>query len=71
MTNVTEALGIRSGTFMGSSFEEKDASWLKMKNIKSSEKATQRRKTLRAMRKGFQDKEREEEGGEAYASGAF
>ena len=67
LTNVTEALGIRSGTFMESSFEDKDALQLKMKNIKSSEKGKQRRKKLRAIRKGFQDKEREEEGGEAYA----
>ena len=45
LTYVTEALGIRSGTFMESSFEDKDASQLKMKNIKSSDKGKQRRKS--------------------------
>ena len=57
LTNVTEAQGIRSGTFIESSFEQKDASQLKMKNIKSSEKSKQRRKKLRAMSKQREEDE--------------
>lgn len=38
---------------------------------KSAPITMKRRKTLRAFRKGYVDKEREEEGGDAYICGGF
>ena len=38
---------------------------------KSSGSVKKRRKKLRAIRKGFCDKEKEEEGGESYVSGGY
>ena len=43
---------------------------IKKQTLMSSQKAKNRRKKLRSVRKGYTDQEKEEEGGESYSSGA-
>ena len=38
---------------------------------KSTEKVNKRRKRLRAIKKGYEDKEKEEEGADSYAPGSY
>ena len=51
--------------------KKKDKSKISIMAHKSSDSVKKRRKKLRAIRKGFCDKEKEEEGDESYVSGGY
>ncbi|MCP4481300.1 MAG: hypothetical protein GY817_00525 [bacterium] len=71
MKDVLIELGLQvSQNFLDNSIR-KDKQIVLQSLIKSLEKGKKRRKSLRAVRKGFIDREREEEGGESYSKGAF
>ena len=63
-------LGIEHGFFTADACRKADICRVKQANRKSTKKVKQRRKTLRAVRKGFNDKNKQEEG-ETYGSAAF
>ncbi len=68
---VAKQLGLKCGYFMiNGAFAADKARVLKNKE-QSGEKSKKRRKRLRAIKKGFQDKEIELEGKEPFASGSF
>ena len=67
---VLTKLGIEHGFFTADTCRKADICRVKQANRKSTNKAKQRRKTLQAVRKGFNDKNEQEEG-ETYGSGAF
>ena len=50
---------------------EKDQQRIKNMNNKFQETVKMKRKTLRAVRKGYIDKEKDSEGGELYLTGSF
>ena len=50
---------------------EKDQQRIKNMNNKFQETVKMKRKTLRAVRKGYIDKEKDSEGGESYLTGNF
>ena len=64
-------LGLTSGKFTEAFCVRVDELRIKEMMRKSSEKAKNRRKKLRSIRKGFIDREKEDEGTESYQSGAF
>ena len=68
---VFEELNIDCGSYFHDIAVSKDTKRQKGCKRKSTGEGKQRRKKLRAIRKGFQDKERELEGDETYKSGAF
>ena len=71
MKDVLIELGLQvSQNFLDNSIR-KDKQIVLQSLIKSLEKGKKRRKRLRAVRKGFIDREREEEGGELFSEGAF
>ena len=71
MKDVLIELGLQvSQNFLDNSIR-KDKQIVLQSLIKSLEKGKKRRKSLRAVRKGFIDREREEEGGELFSEGAF
>ena len=65
-----ERFGIDCGYFTTEGSKKSDSSRIKLCNRKSTDKEKLRRKKLRAIRKGFNDKHHAEEG-ETYSSGAF
>ena len=67
---VLRKLGIEHGFFTADACRKANICRVKQANRKSPSKVKQRRKTLRAVRKGFNDKNEQEEGG-TYGSGAF
>ena len=67
---VLTKLGIEHGFFTADACQKGDICRVKQAKRKSINKVKQRRKTLRAVRKGFNDKN-EQEGGVTYGSGAF
>ena len=67
---VLTKLGTEHGFFTPNACRKADICRVKLANRKSTNKVKQRRKTLRAVRKGFNDKNEQEEG-ETYGSGAF
>ena len=67
---VLTKLGIEHGFFTADACQKADICRVKQANRKSTNKVKQRRKTLQAVRKGFNDKKKQEEG-ETYGSGAF
>ena len=67
---VLTKLWIEHGFFTADACRKADICRVKQVNRKSTNKIKQRRKTLRAVRKGFNDKNEQEEG-ETYGSGAF
>ena len=67
---VLTKLGIEHGFFTDDSCRKAGILRVKQANRKSTNKVKLRRKTLRAVRKGFNDKNEQEEG-ETYGSGAF
>ena len=66
---LTELL-IGHGFFTADACRKADICRVKQANRKSTNMVKQRRKTLRAVRKGFNDKNEQKEG-ETYESGAF
>ena len=68
--SVLTKLGIEHGFFTADAYRKADICRVKQANRKSTSKVKQRRKTLRAVRKGFNDKNEQEEG-LTYGSGAF
>ena len=67
---VLTKLGIEHGFFTADACRKANICRVKQANRKSPSKVKQRRKTLRAVRKGFNGKNEQEEG-ETYGSGAF
>ena len=67
---VMRRLGIIPGRFMSRSAKIRDKKRLNGSFKKSDEKGKKRRKQLRSTRKGYEDKEKEQEG-EIYLSGAY
>eukprot|EP00794_Sanderia_malayensis_P002926 gene2926-3380_t len=70
MMEVYRKLGLVAGKQTADGCKRKDKQRLKHNVVQSSEKAKKRRKKLRSLRKGYTDKEEEEEGGKSYLSGA-
>ena len=68
---VYENAGLHFGKFITAACKKKDKSRISIMTHKSSDSVKKRRKKLRAIRKGFCDKEKEEEGGESYVSGGY
>ena len=68
--NVLKELKVDPGSFCTQSVRKTDLKRIKSIEQKSSEKDKKARKKRRAIRKGFLDKEAEEEG-ETYCSGAY
>ena len=67
---VMRSLGIEPGYYAYLISEKRDHTRINKSNTQSTDESKERRKKLRAMKKGFQDKDFEDEG-EVYASGAF
>ena len=67
---VLTKLGTEHGFFTPNACRKADICRVKLANRKSTNKVKQRRKTLRAVRKGFNDKNEQEEG-ETYGSEDF
>ena len=70
LLNVFSKLGIRHGKYRTSFLTENTSKKKKERARKMSEKGKKRRKKLRAIRKGWEDKNKENEG-TTYGSGAF
>ena len=68
---VFEYLGLPISNYMRESFRQRDCERIKNVGRKCSDKGKKSRKKLRAIRKGFKDKEKEQEKEPAYASGAY
>ena len=68
---VAKELGLECGRFMVNLAMEADKPRVKGMTRKSSEKDKKRRKKWRAVRKGFEDKEKESKGKDSYQSGGF
>lgn len=64
-------LGLPISSYLTTSFKNRDCERINKIGKKSTEKGKQRRKKLRAIRKGFEDKNKEQEKKPAYASGAY
>ena len=71
LKSVIDQLGLPISQYMMNGFLERDIERIKKLARKSSEKGKTVRKKLRAIRKGFQDKEKEQEETPAYSSGAY
>ena len=69
--SVLNHFSIKSGIFTKKASAEKLKVRVRGIDKKESEAVRRRRKQLRSIRKGYLDKEREEEGGESYVSGAY
>ena len=69
--NVFRRLGIFPGKFMEKLARKKNMKRLNDSLNKSSEQGKKRRKKLRSIKKGYEDKEKEQGEGESYASGAY
>jgi len=70
-TAALNALALVNGFFTNKFVLEADKQWVQSMEGKSSKKAKYRRKKLRSIRKGFLDKEKENEKSKSYLSGAF
>ena len=68
---VADSLDLGSGKFMVSSCSKSDKERIRAMEKKCAESAKKRRKKLRSVRKGYQDKEKDEKGGSSYAPGGF
>ena len=68
--NVLSRLGVIKGYYTIVGSDKKCKKRKRKLEVKNTEKSKRRRKTLRAMKKGWQDKEMEEEG-DTYGSGNF
>ena len=68
---VLRTLGMVTGIFTCNGCRRMDHRRISSSVRKSTDKSKKRRKQLRAIRKGYADKEREQEGCEAYASGKY
>lgn len=68
---VFDKLGVQCGQFFEIGGVKKDIARASNTLLKSSEKGKRQRKKLRAIRKGFQDKENQEEEGPSYKPGGF
>ena len=71
LKSVIDQLGLPISQYMMNGFLERDIERIKKLARKSSEKGKTVRKKLRAIRKGFQDKEKEQGETPAYSSGAY
>ena len=67
---IMQQMGINPGHFSNSICQKLDNARLYNSQRKSMDSAKQRRKTLRAIKKGYQD-EKQEEDGTLYAKGSF
>ena len=63
-------LGLVAGKQTAVGCRRKDKLRIKHQTVKSTEKSKKRRKKLRSLRKGWTDREEEQEGGKSYSSGA-
>ena len=70
MNSVLSRLGISKCFYCTIGYEKKERKRKRSIEVKNTDKSKQRRKQLRALKKGWQDKEMEEEG-ETYAAGKF
>ena len=68
---VAQHLGLKHGKFMVERSMALDAERISASENKLSEKVKKRRKKLRSLRKGYEDKETEVEGGDSYSAGSF
>ena len=68
---VYENVGLRFGKFVTAACKKKNKSRISIMTNKPNDSVKKRRKKLRAIRKGFCDKEKEEEGGKSYVSGGY
>lgn len=71
LCEVAETIGLKCGQFMIRGTISSDNERLANIAHKSSETGKKRRKKLRAIRKGYDDTEKEAEGGDSYAAGQF
>ena len=71
LREVFRNLGIDNCQFFLLGATAKDRSRIKNSEKKASEQGKKRRKTLRAIKKGYQDTEKEIEGGDSYSAGSF
>ena len=71
LAEVFKLLDILPGYYFKLSAQRFDKKRLKNIELKSSERAKKRRKTLRSLKKGYFDKEQEVEGGQSYRTGQF
>ena len=71
ISNVLRRLGIFPGKFLKKIARRKNTKRLNDSFRKASEKGKKRRKKLRSLRKGYEDKEKDQGEGECYASGAY
>ncbi len=69
--SVLEALGVKAGIVTTPSSNKRTYRRNKNINKKMSDKSKKRRKLLRGIKKGYIDKEKEQEGGDSYVSGGF
>lgn len=71
VNRVLKKLGVKPGKFMIMAGKRKNLKRLNDSLRSSSEKGKKRRKKLRSHKKHYEDKEKEQEGGESYSCGSF
>ena len=71
LKSVFQEVGLRIGHYTAKGFKVKDQERIRIMNRKSTDKVKRRRMTLRKIRKGYIDKEKEQEPTPAYSKGAF
>ena len=71
LQRVFSKLSVPHGKYFDFGALKMDETRVKKMNYKTLPAVMKRRKTLRAIRKGFIDNEREDEGGDSYAAGGF
>ena len=71
LTSVFEHISLQPGIYFIKGAQKKNAERIRNMDKKSTDETKQRRKTLRSVRKGFIDSEKEKEGGEAYSAGKY
>ena len=69
--DVLRTLGLNVSKYVDNGVTQKDQQRITHSKRKSSEEGKRRRKKLRALKRGYIDKEMEDEGGKSYLSGSF
>ena len=69
--DVLRTLGLNVSKYVDNGVTQKDQQRITHSKRKSSEEGKRKRKKLRALKRGYIDKEMEDEGGKSYLSGSF
>ena len=71
VSDILKHFGFAAGVVMTNSSNKKTHQRTRNIKRKMSLEGKQRRRTLRSIKKGYSDREKEQEGGESYVTGGF